>query len=258
MRWMIRRRRRLVLGGVLAALAFGLPQPAAAQTGGDVAIGYSFLSNNELAANASNLPYGFFFDSSIQLNDFMSFAFDLNGHYRRGITPSDTYSGGPSDPVVKSPPDQDFQAFSISRPEDEYCSPRLSRDQYDYEDVLSTCHVNVQTVGVLGGPRFHFDTERRSSVLPRAGRGHARVAQDRVLRSHRDALGDSARRRRRHRHDREHRVPGAGGLSGHLLPRSGDLSDPGSQASLLNAGGANYKDFSISIGAVVRLGSRRN
>ncbi len=257
MRWMIRRRRRLVLGGVLAALAFGLPQPAAAQTGGDVAIGYSFLSNNELAANASNLPFGFFFDSSIQLNDFMSFAFDLNGHYRRGITPSDTYSGGPSDPVVKSPPDQDFQAFSISRPEDEYCSPRLSRDQYDYEDVLSTCHVNIQTVGVLGGPRFHFDTGGARPFF------HGLVGVTRGLRK----IGFFG-------HTATHwAIQPGGGVDIDMTENTAfrvqadyrvtffpdpDLSDPGSQASLLNAGGANYKDFSISIGAVVRLGSRRN
>lgn len=250
-------RKRLVLGCILAALAFGLPQPAAAQTGGDVAIGYSFLSNKELAANASNLPLGFFFGSSIRLNDFMSFAFDLNGHYRRGITPSDEYSGGPNDPVVKSPPDQDFQTFSISRPEDEYCSPRLSRDQYDYEDVLSTCHVHVQTIGILAGPRFHFGAGGARPFF------HGLFGVTRGLRK----IGFFG-------HTATHwAIQPGGGVDIDMTENTAfrvqadyrvtffpdpNLADPGSQASLLNANGANYKDFSISIGAVVRLGSLRN
>lgn len=257
MRWMMMRK-RLVLGCIVAALAFGLPQPAAAQTGGDVAIGYSFLSNKELAANASNLPYGFFFDSSIRLNDFMSFAFDLNGHFRRGIPPSAEYSGGPNDPVVKSPPDQDFQTFSISRPEDEYCSPRLSRDQYpEYEGVLSTCEVHVHAIGILVGPRFHFDA---GGVRPFF---HGLAGVSRGLRK----IGFFG-------HTATHwAIQPGGGVDIDMTENTAfrvqadyrvtffpepNLTDPGSQASLLNANGANYKNFSFSIGAVVRLGSLRN
>ncbi len=56
--------KRLVFGCVLAAAALAMPQPASAQVGGDLAVGYSFLTNDQLAANASNLPLGFFFDTS--------------------------------------------------------------------------------------------------------------------------------------------------------------------------------------------------
>ena len=39
---------------ILAALAFSLPQVASAQTGGDLAIGYSYLAADGLAVNASS------------------------------------------------------------------------------------------------------------------------------------------------------------------------------------------------------------
>ena len=253
-------RKRSVLGLILAAavVATGLPQPAAAQqTGGDVAIGYSFLSNQELAANASNLPYGFFFDTSIQLNDFMSFAFDLNGHYRRGIEPSAEYSGGPSDPVVKSPGDVDFQAFSISRPETEYCSPRLSSNVYDFADVRSVCEVHVQTVGIVAGPRFHFDAGGARPFF------HGLFGVARGLRK----IGFFG-------HTATHwAVQPGGGVDIDMTENTAfrvqadyritffpapNLADPGSQASLVNYNGDNYNDFSFSIGVVAKLGSRRN
>ena len=241
-------RKRLVLGCVLAMAAVCLPQPATAQVGGDVAVGYSFLSNKELAANASNLPLGFFFDSSLQLTDFVSLAFDLNGHYRRGITPSDQYSGGPDDPVVLSPPDQDFQAFSISRPEDEYCSPRFSR---------SECHVGIQTVGVMVGPRFHFDAGGARPFF------HGLFGVARGLRK----IGFFA-----HTATNWAVQPG-GGVDIDMTENTAfrvqadyrltffptpNLSDPGSQSSLVNYEGADYRDFSFSFGVVAKLGSRRN
>ena len=83
-----------------ASQAVCVPQPATAQTGGDLALGYSFLSNDQLAANASSLPGGWFFDTAVQVNDALSIAFDINGHYKRNIEASSVFSGGGDQPVV--------------------------------------------------------------------------------------------------------------------------------------------------------------
>ena len=251
-------RKRLALGCILAVAAVCLPQPASAQIGGDVAVGYSFLSNKELAANASNLPFGFFFDSSVELTDNVSLAFDLNGHYRRGIEPSFEYSGGPNDPVVKSPGNVDFQTFNISRTESEYCSPRLAANVYpEYAGVLSDCEVHIQTVGILIGPRFHFDA------------GGARPFVHGLF-----GVARGLRKINFFNHTATHWAiqPGAGvdiDMTENTAFRiQGDyrvvffptpnLSDPGSHSSLLNVDGADYRDFSFSIGVVARLGSWRN
>ena len=181
--------KRLVFGCVLAAVvALGSPQPASAQVGGDLAVGYSFLTNDQLAANASNLPLGFFFDTSYQVNEGLSLAFDVNGHYRRGIEASNMYSGGPNDMPVRPNPNQDFQALSFNRPEQEYCSP-LHVGEYS-----NLCQVHIPDRQRRGRPAFPHAGGRRPAVLPRAVRGGAVVAQDRLLRAHRDPLGDSARR----------------------------------------------------------------
>ena len=37
-----------------------------------------------------------------------------------------------------------------------------------------------------------------------------------------------------------------------------DQSDPGSQSSLVQVGGEDFKDLTFSAGVVVKLGSRRN
>ena len=119
---------------VLATTVLFLPRPATAQTGGDLAVGYSFLTNDQLAANAGSLPLGWFFDTSFELNEAVSIAFDVNGHYRRGIDPSDTYSGGPMDMPVPPNPNEDFQAFSFNRPEAELLlagPDRLPREHPD-------------------------------------------------------------------------------------------------------------------------------
>lgn len=253
-------RKRLALGCILAVSAVCLPQPAAGQqTGGDVAIGYSFLSNKELAANATNLPYGFFFGSSLQLTDGVSLAFDLNGHYRRGIEPSFEFSGGPNDPVVLSPGDQDFQAFNISRTESDYCSPRLSSNipGYGLEGSLSPCEVHIQTIGVLAGPRFHLDAGGARPFF------HALFGVSRGLRK----IGFFS-------HTATHwAVQPGGGVDVDMTENTAfriqadyrltffptpNLSDPGSHASLLNVDGGDYRDFSFSIGVVAKLGSRRN
>ena len=240
-------RKRLSFGLVLAGVAaLGLPQPASAQTGGDLAVGYSFLMNDQLAANASNLPFGFFFDTSMQVNDAVSIAFDVNGHYRRGIDPSYTYSGGPMDMPVRPDGNQDFQAFSFNRPEGEYCSP-----------ALSVCHVNIQTASIVAGPRFHLQA---GGVRPYF---HALFGAARSLRK----INFFA-------HTATHwAIQPGGGVDIDMTPNTAfriqadyrltmyptpDQSDPGSMASLVNPGGEDFKELSFSLGVVVKLGARRN
>ena len=137
-------RRCAVLGCILAACTLCVPQPVAAQNNVELAVGYSFLSNGDLAVNEDTLPWGFFFDSSYQLNDWISLAGDLNGHFKRGIEPSASL-----DQVVPPLPTEEFQAFSFNRPEAGFCSPRIE-----------LCEVHVQTISAVGGPRFHLGTGR--------------------------------------------------------------------------------------------------
>jgi hypothetical protein len=230
---------------VLAAVSVCLPQPSAAQTGGDISVGYSFLTNDQLAANAGSLPLGWFVDTSVQLNDSVSFAFDVNGHYRRGIDPHDMYSGGPMDMPVRPDPNQDFQAFSFNRPESEYCSP-----------ILTVCHVNIQTAAMVAGPRFHMQA---GGVRPYF---HALFGAARSLRK----IGFFA-------HTATHlAIQPGGGIDVDMTPNTAfriqadyrvtmyptpNQSDPGSQSSLVNPDG-NFKELSFSLGVVVKLGDRRN
>lgn len=234
--------------GCLLALILLAAQPAAAQVGGDVAIGYSYLTNNELAANATSLPAGLFFDMSAQVTDFVSIAMDINGHFRRGIQPHTMYAGGPNDMPVRPLEDQDFQAFSFNRPENEYCSSIL---------VLSGCHVHIQTVGAVAGPRFHVQAGGTRPFF------HALAGVQRSLRK----IGFFA-------HTATHMAiqPG-GGVDISLTPNSAfriqadyrmtfypvpDQSDPGSQSSLVNNDGGDFRELKLSFGFVFNLGSRRD
>jgi hypothetical protein len=227
-----------VLGCLVAALTLPLPQSAAAQAGGDLAIGYSFLSNDSLAVNSSSQPLGFYFDTAIELNDNVSIAFDMTGHYRRGSEASDSLVG-----IVAPLPSEDFQAFSFNRPEDEFCSP-----------ILSVCEVHTQTLGALAGPRFHFDAGGARIFV------HALVGINRSLRK----IGFFA-------HTATHLAIQPGG--GVDIPISSNTSfrlqgdyrttffpepdQTNPAASLVSAGGANYKDFSFSLGFAFKLGARR-
>jgi hypothetical protein len=238
-------RKRLLFGCVLAVATVCLPQPATAQTGGDISVGYSFLTNNQLAANATNLPYGWFMDTSLQLNDTVSFAFDVSGHDRRGIEPHAMYAGGPMDMPVRPDPTQDFQAFSFNRPEGEYCSP-----------ILTVCEVHIQSRGIVGGPRFHMQA---GGVRPYF---HALFGVARSLRK----IGFFA-------HTATHwAIQPGGGVDIDVTPNTAfriqadyrvtmypapNQSDPGSQSSLVNPDG-NFKELSFSLGVVVKLGARRN
>ncbi len=241
-------RKHLVFGCVLAAVvALGSPQPASAQVGGDLAVGYSFLTNNQLAANAGSLPFGYFFDTSYEVNEGLSLALDVNGHYRRGIDPHDMYSGGPNDMPVRPNPNQDFQALSFNRPEGEYCSP-----------ILTVCHVNIQTASVVGGPRFHLQA---GGVRPYF---HALFGVARSLRK----IGFFA-------HTATHwAIQPGGGVDIDMTPNTAfriqadyrltmypdedAQTDLRGTSSLVNPGGEDFKEFAVSFGFVVRLGDRRN
>ncbi len=245
-------RKRLVFGLVLAAFTVCLPPPASAQTGGDLAVGYSFLSNDQLAANAGSLPFGWFFDTSVQLNDSISFAFDVSGHDRRGIEPSAMYSGGPMDMPVRPDPNEEFQTFSFNRPEVEYCSPILSSS---VGEGTTPCQVHIQSRGVVGGPRFHVQA---GSVRPYF---HALFGVARSLRK----IGFFA-------HTATHwAIQPGGGVDVDMTPNTAfriqadyrltmyptpDQSNPG--ASLVNPDGEDFRELSFSLGVVVRLGARRN
>ena len=246
-------RKRLVFGCVLAAVAaLGMPQPASAQVGGDLAVGYSFLTNDQLAANASNLPFGWFFDTSYEVNEGLSLALDVNGHYRRGIEASPTYSGGPMDMPVRPNPNQDFQALSFNRPEMEYCSPLYVGEH------ANLCQVHIQTASVVGGPRFHLQA---GGVRPYF---HALFGVARSLRK----IGFFA-------HTATHwAIQPGGGVDIDMTPNTAfriqadyrltmypnedAQTDLSGTSSLVNPGGEDFKELSFSLGFVVRLGDRRN
>jgi hypothetical protein len=124
---------------MLAALTLGLVPPVAAQNNaGELSVGYSFLANDDLAVNQESLPGGFSFDTAMKVNSWLSIAGDVNGHFKFGIEPSSSL-----DRVVPPLPTQEFQAYSFNLPETGFCSPRLEE-----------CDVRIQTVSVVGGPRF--------------------------------------------------------------------------------------------------------
>ena len=234
-------RERAVTACMLAVLTCFLPQSVAAQTSGELSIGYSFLSNDELAVNASSLPAGVFVGSAIQVNDFFSLAFDLNAHFKRGIEPSaDTVAGGG---VVTPLASEDFQSFSFNQPEAGFCSV-----------VLTVCDVSIQTVGAVMGPRIHFSSGRARPFV------QGMVGFSRSLRK----IGFFA-------HTATHLATQAGaGVDIDMTDNTAfrvqgnyrtvffpdpDQTDP--KASLVNRDGANFNNFTFSFGVVVKLGAHR-
>ena len=148
--------RHAVLGIVLCSvLTLSLAQPAAAQRQGEWAIGYSFLGNNDLAVQSSTLPFGWFGAGALELTDNLSLAFDVSGDYAWGIDvcggvdskrlplsaqPTECLAG-----VVPPPPGAEFQGYSNNRAEAQWCSL-----------PLSTCDVQVGSMGGFAGPRLSF------------------------------------------------------------------------------------------------------
>ncbi|MCH7748870.1 MAG: outer membrane beta-barrel protein [Acidobacteria bacterium] len=219
-----------------------LPQPVAAQNNAaEVSAGYSFLSNDTLAVNQSTLPFGFFFGSGYQLTDTVSLAFDLNGHFKRGIEASDTLEG-----VVPPLPTEDFQAFSFNRPESGFCSPRLTAAE-------GLCDVSIQTVSAVAGPRFHLGTGRARPFV------HIMAGLTRSLRKIAFFAHTST----------NFTIQPGGGIDVDMSDNTAfriqadyrrvmfgepDQTDPG--ASLVSKDGEDYQDFTFSVGVVFKIGQR--
>ena len=129
----------------LVVLTLCLSQPAAAQDGGgDITVGYTLATNDMLAVNADNLPWGVYGSGTVNLTEEWSIAFTASGAFRMGITPSDSTAG-----VVPPLQTEEFQGLSFHRPEDQFCSPTLLQ-----------CNVTIQSVAAGIGPRYTFQTGR--------------------------------------------------------------------------------------------------
>lgn len=224
----------------LAALIVVSVHPAAAQNrAGQLSLGYSFLSNDDLAVNTGSLPLGFFFDANVELNDWLSLAGDLNGHFSRSIEPSASL-----DRVVPPLPTEDFQAFSFNRPETGFCSARIPE-----------CKVRLQTISAVAGPRFHLATGRARPFV------HVMAGVTRSLRKIEFFAHTSTNLTIQ---------PGAG-VDVDVTDRAAvrvqgdfrrvffpvpDQTRPGEFPSLVSKDGADYQDFRLSVGVVFKLGAR--
>jgi opacity protein-like surface antigen len=190
-----------------------------------------------LAVNQSTLPWGFFFDSSFKLNDWISLAGELNGHFKRSITPSNSL-----DRVVPPLPTQDFQALSFNRPETGFCSA-----------TLKECREEIQGISGVGGPRFYVPV------------GHARPFVH--------VMGGATRSLRKidffAHTSTNFTVQAGGGVDVDVTPAMAlhvqgdyrrvffgvpDQTNPG--ASLVSKDGADYNDVMFSLGMAFKLGRR--
>ena len=227
-----------VLACMLAALTLGLVQPVTAQNNAaELSVGYSFLTNDDLAVNQSSLPWGFSFDAAFKVNRWLSIAGDVNGHFKFGIEPSTSL-----DRVVPPLPTQEFQAYSFNLPETGFCSARLEE-----------CDVSIQTVSGVGGPRFLIPAGR---VRPFA---HVMAGATRSLRK----IGFFA-----HTSTNFTIQPGGGvdvditnltalriqGDYRQVLFGEHDPTEGG--ASLVSKGGSDHEGVMFSVGVVFKLGGR--
>jgi hypothetical protein len=233
-------RRYLVSACIAAALILGSVQPVAAQINrGELTVGYSSLSNDDLAVNADALPWGFFFDADLALNDWISLASGLNAHFKTGIEPSPSL-----DRVVPPLSTQDFQAFSFNRPETGFCSP-----------LISECNVDIQSISAVGGPRFHVPAGRARPFV------HIMAGATRSLRKIEFFSHTSTNLT----------IQPGGGIDVDLTDLTAlriqgdyrrvffpepDQTRAGDFASLVSKDGSDYQDFAISVGVVFKLGSR--
>jgi hypothetical protein len=212
---------------------------AAQNNRGELIVGYSFLSNDDLAVNADSLPWGFLFDAAFKLSDWISLAGELNGHFNRGIEPSTSL-----DRVVPPLPTQEFQAFSFNRPETGFCSARIEE-----------CTVDIQTISAVGGPRFQVGAGRARPFV------HVMAGVTRSLRKVEFFAHTST----------NFTMQAGGGID---LDMSGltalriqgdyrrvvfpepDQTNAGDLPSLVSKDGADHQDFTFSVGVVFKLGAR--
>jgi hypothetical protein len=231
-------RRCVVQGGLLALLTLGQVQPVRAQSNTvDLSVGYSYLTNDDLAVNQSNMPWGFAFDTAFKVNSWLSIAGDVNGHFKFGIEPSTSL-----DRVVPPLPTQEFQAYSFNLPETGFCSSRLEE-----------CDVRIQTVSGVAGPRFLIPAGRVRAFA------HVMAGATRSLRK----IGFFA-----HTSTNFTIQPGGGfdvdvtNLT--ALRIQGDYrqvffgeQDPTEGgASLVSKGGSDHEGVMFSVGVVFKLGGR--
>jgi opacity protein-like surface antigen len=235
--------RSAVSGYLLGVLILGLAQSAAAQgdAAGQLGVGYSFLANDDLAVNQRNLTWGFSVDSAFKLTNQISLAGEVNGHFKRGIEPSDS-----RDRVVAPLPSQDFQALSFNRPETGFCSPTLAS--------LNECSVSVQTISGVAGPRLYVPVGRARPFV------HVMVGATRSLRTI-DFFAHTST---------NFTLQGGAGFEVDMTPRVSlriqgdyrrvffgvpDQSNPG--ASLVSKDGADFNEVMVSVGVGFKLGNRQ-
>ncbi len=243
------RNRFVVLGLLVAVVPLGLAQPAAAQDAvGNLAFGYSFLSNDKLARNADSLPLGWNAGGAYQLSDNLSIAFDLSGQYNVGVdvcggiesiaVPTLSQSADCLVGVVPATAADEFQGLSFHRAEAQFCSPTLSK-----------CDVKIQSVGALVGPRFSVQTGSVTPFVHIMG-GAVRSVRKIVFFSHTSTNFAI--------------MPGGGidvDVSETVAVRfQGDyrivfFGDPAdSSASLVSADGSDYNEFRFQVGLVFKFG----
>ncbi len=172
------------------------------------------------------------------MNDWVSLATDLSANYNLGVEPSSSL-----DLVVPALPTEDFQGLSFNRPETGWCSP-----------VITACEVRVQTVTGVAGPRFHFGTGKARPFF------HIMAGATRSLRK----IGFFA-----HTSTNLTLQPGGGVdvdmseltafriQADYRLVMFPEPDQTGSGAGLVSKDGADYKDFTFSIGMVFKLGERQ-
>lgn len=228
------------LGCLLGAVIFGVAQPAAAQrnTAPQLSVSYSLLANDDVAVNQSTLPLGFQVDTAFELNERISLAAELNGHFKMGITPSASM-----DRVVAPLPTQEFQALSFNRPETGFCSPTL-RD----------CRVGVQMFSAVAGPRLYVGASRAKPFV------HLLAGATRSLRKI-DFFAHTST---------NFTLQGGAGVDVGVTPNLAvhiqadyrrvffgvpDQNNPG--ASLVSKDGADYNAVMVSVGVGFKLGTRQ-
>lgn len=230
----------VALGCLLGALVLGCVRPAAAQDdkAAQLSFGYSFLGSDDVTVNESSLPLGFSIDGAFAINNWLSLAGEVNGHFKAGITPSSSM-----DRVVAPLPTQEFQALSFNRPETGFCSP-----------VVQDCRVGVQTFSGVAGPRVYLGTSKAKPFV------HLLAGATRTLRKI-DFFAHTST---------NFTLQGGAGIDVGVTPNVAvhiqadyrrvffgvpDQANPG--ASLVSKNGADHNVVMVSVGLGFKLGNKQ-
>ena len=158
------RSRQVVLSFVFSLLVLLAAQPVAAQETykGNLFLGYTFLGNDDLAVNTSNLPWGWTGGGEYIVNDVFSIAIDVGGNYKYGLDPCgvDRPLGDPECRMIEGieipAPTTQFQGLSFHRTEREFCSPTLQPSENQPDNP--GCEVSLNSTAAMGGPRLSLRT----------------------------------------------------------------------------------------------------